>query len=584
MSRDHQGTHESPSTTVGRVADVLLFNDCALDLAAFELKRSGEVVAVEPQVFDVLAYLAQRPGDVVTKEELLDAVWETRFVTESALTSRIKLARHAVGDDGRSQHTIKTVHGRGYRFVAAVAPEVTPSTEPSSATPPTADPTMRASRFEITTRYVRHEGRATAYQVVGEGGPDILFVNGFVSHLELQWEIPGFCDFFERLSGLGRLVVYDRIGTGLSDRLAPGDATTVEDRVAEAIAVLDAAGVEQANIVAISEGGAMAVLLAAKHPDRVRSMSLVNSFVNDEQLDPQANEWFLSWLEHNWGRGSVYTKILAPSWGRNPTMRQLCARYERHAASPSAARQVIENTIKYTDAAALLDAVDVPTCVVHREGDQLIPLASGESIAAQITGARLVRLDGDDHLAFAGDQDALMAPIEELITGAEPRAVSHERSLRAMLFADIVGSTALAVEMGDARWRDTLGRFHQRAAETAQRFGGRLVKTIGDGVLADLPGPAGAVRAAIELQQAMAALDVELRSGVHFAAVESVDDDLAGIGVHICARVAALATPGEVWVSRTVYDLMAGSGLEFTSRGVHELRGASQTWELFAAN
>ncbi|MDW3177394.1 MAG: alpha/beta fold hydrolase [Acidimicrobiia bacterium] len=562
------------------MADVFRFNDCEIDLRNFELRRSDQAVAIEPQVFDVLALLIAHAGEVVTKEDILDSVWGSRFVSESALTSRIKLARQAVGDDGRRQHTIKTLHGRGYRFVADVFSPETAET-PSTAAEPKAR--ERASRFEIETRYARHNGRATAYQVVGDGPTDILFVNGFVSHLELQWEIPGFCDFFERLSELGRLIVYDRLGTGLSDRLAPGEVATVEDRVAEAVAVLDAVGATDVDVIGISEGGAMSVLLAAQHPQRVRSMSLINSFVNDDHQDPATNQWFLDWMEQNWGRGSVYTKILAPSWDRNPTMRQLCARYERHAATPGAARRIIENTIAHTDAAALLPDVNVPTCVVHRVGDQLVPLAAGEYIADHIRDARFVRLEGDDHLAFAGDRDALLAPIEELITGIPGHAPEHERSLRALVFADIVDSTSMAVEMGDQRWSDLLVRFHDRARDTAERLGGRVVKTIGDGVLFELSGPARAVRSALDLQQAIAPLGLQLRSGVHFAAVETIGDDLAGIGVHICARVASLAEPGEVWVSRTVFDLVAGSGLEFSSRGVHELRGASQTWELFAA-
>ena len=582
MVEPTRATADQHSTTVFPVAGVLRFNQFEVDLEAYELRHDGSTVAVEPQVFEVLALLVQNAGELVTKERLLDEVWGDRFVSESALTSRIKLVRHAIGDDGTRQHTIKTVHGRGYRFVASVEQSEL-ATVADNGHDINPSPTRRSSRLDIDTRYVRRAGRATAYQIVGDGPHDILFIGGFVSHLELQWEIPGFSDFLERLSEFGRLIIYDRLGTGLSDRLAPGEVSTLEDRVDEAVAVLDAAEAQSVNLVGISEGGAMSVLMAALHPTRVRSMALINSFVNNAHQDPDLNSWFLDWMEHNWGRGSVYTKILAPSWTNNPTMRQLCARYERHAATPGAARRIIENTINHTDATSLLPEVRVPSLVLHRENDQLIPIEAGETVAAGIDGARFVRLQGDDHLVFAGDRHDVLGPIEQLITGAEPQMAKADRSLRALVFADIVDSTSLAVELGDDEWSEILVRFHRSAEETAVRRGGRLVKTIGDGVLLDVPGPAGAVAAAVELKRMADGLGIEIRSGVHFAAVETIGDDVAGIGVHICARVAALAHPGEVWVSRTVYDLVAGSGLEFHSRGVHELRGASQTWELFAA-
>ncbi|MCZ7528728.1 MAG: alpha/beta fold hydrolase [Acidimicrobiia bacterium] len=541
------------------------FDDFELDLDRFELRRGGEVQRVEPQVFDVLTHLVRNAGRVVPKEELLDHVWGDRFVSESALTSRIKAVRAAVGDSGRSQRLVRTVHGRGYLFQG----EVVEATDRPAVTP---------ARAEPATRYARSGAYHLAYQVIGDGPPDLVFIPGFVSNVELQWQLPGFAEFFQRLGSFARLIVFDKRGTGLSDRVPLDEIPTIEERMDDVRAVMDAAGSERATLFGISEGGPMALVLAATFPDRVDQLVICNSFVEGSWGEREIVD--LDMVERSWGEGLVFS-VLAPSWARDPAMRQQLGRYERHAASPQVARQIIELATRI-DVRGVLPAVHRPTTVVHRRDDPIFPFEQAERMAAAVAGAELVGLPGHDHFVCAGDAQAVLDIVEQRVTGQPGPPVPSQRVLATVAFVDIVGSTATARELGDRRWRDLLDRFHTVTGEAVATEGGRRVKTTGDGYLALFDGPARAIRSTCSARAAAAGLGLAVRAGVHTAEVELVGDDVAGIGVHIGARVAGEATPGEVWVSRTVRDLVAGSGLRFADRGSHALQGLDESWALYA--
>ncbi|HET6951763.1 MAG TPA: alpha/beta fold hydrolase [Acidimicrobiales bacterium] len=561
------------------------FGDHEVDTGAYELRRAGVAVPLEPQVFGVLAHLIAHRDRVVAKEELLDAVWGDRFVSESALTSRIKAARRAVGDDGRRQAVIRTAHGRGYRFVAD-ASEVDPvgvagrrangadpaagdatrtgpgAPAPAPPPPAAAGATGAPAAPPVRTRYTRDSGHEIAFQVVGEG-PDVVFVPGFVSNLDLHWEHPGIAGFLRRLASFCRLTTFDKRGTGVSERVPVDRLPTLEERMDDLRAVLDAAGVGRATIFGISEGGPMALLFAATYPERVERLVLYGTFASDPFDDPARN---VDNTRRSWGRGSVFGS-LAPSWS-TAADRSFFARFERQSATPEGAAALVRLTSE-TDARATLSSISAPTLVIHRRGDRIVPFDRAEALAAGIEGAELVALPGADH--FVGvDPDPILDPIQRFVTGVPARRPG-ERVLTTMLLVEVVGASDGAVEAYD------------RADRVIAHSGGVRVDAPASGVLATFDGPARAVRCGLSLAAAVAQAGVPLRCGVHTSEVERLGRAITGIGVQVAAGVAALAVPGEVLVTRTVRDLVAGSGLCFAPRGGHTLRGLPETWELFAA-
>ena len=549
---------------------IFAFGDRELDTDTLELRRAGAAVGVEPQVFDVLCYLVMHRDRVVRKEELLDEVWGDRFVSESALTSRIKDARRAVGDDGHRQAVIRTVHGRGYRFVApvegrdagGVTARASGDREPGLVAPP-------------RTHYARSGRYSIAYQVVGAGPGDLVFIPGFVSNVELQWEFGPMASFFGRLARCVRLIVFDKRGTGLSDRVPVTEIPPLEERMDDVRAVMDSAGSERATLFGISEGGPLALLFAATHPERVERLILFNSYSDRFRDDIPA---LAAAVRDYWGTGGVLAG-LAPSWSDRRDIRFL-ARYERHSATPDTAAHLLE-LCDLIDVRPILPSISAPTRVLHRRDDTMFPLAKGEALAAGIPGAELIVLEGRDHLVYV-DQEAVLDAVEEFIAGTAPTATA-DQVVTTMLFADVFGSTELAERLGDAGSRRVLRRFYHLARDDLARFRGDEITTTGNGLLATFDGPARAVRCGLALRQSVACLELPLRIGVHTAEVERLGNDIAGVGVHIGARVAATAPAGEIWVTRTVRDLVAGSGLQFESRGTHEFKGIGEPWELHAA-
>jgi class 3 adenylate cyclase/pimeloyl-ACP methyl ester carboxylesterase len=436
------------------------------------------------------------------------------------------------------------------------------------------------------TQYARNGDVNIAYQVIGEGPVDLVVVPGFVSHLDLFWTMPDMTAFLRRLASFSRLVMFDKRGTGLSDPV-PG-ISSLEERMEDLHAVLDAAGAERPVLLGVSEGGPMSILFSGTYPGRVAGLILYGTFATG---DPDNQELPAEQRASNRRRFDELEKIVDESWGEglafawfapklagSPSMRRGMALFERAAASPGMAGALLRSYSEI-DVTSVLPALRVPTLVLHRKDDPAIAAFSGRRLAEGIPDARFVELPGDDHIPWLGDVEPLLDEIEEFVTGSR-HAPERERALATVLFTDIAGSTARAAEMGDTRWRELLGRHQALVREQLAHFSGREVKTMGDGFLATFDGPARAIRCAAAICERSAAEGVDVRAGVHTGECELIGEDLGGMAVHIGARVAALAEPGEVLVSSTVRDLVVGSGIRFADRGAHELKGVPGEWQL----
>jgi class 3 adenylate cyclase len=435
------------------------------------------------------------------------------------------------------------------------------------------------------TRYAKNGDVHIAYQVVGDGPLDLVYVPGWISHLEYAWEEPSHARFLERLASFSRLIMFDKRGTGMSDREV--DVPALEERMDDVRAVMDEVASERAAIFGISEGGNMSVLFAATHPDRTVALVTFGIFAKrirseDYPWAPTPEErqrWYES-LEREWG-GPAELRTLAPTVAEDERFARWWATYLRHGASPRAAL-TLARTNTQIDVRDVLPTITVPTLVIHRTGDRDVKIEEARYIAGRIPRARLVELSGEDHLAYVGDQDAVLDEIEEFLTGVR-RGPEPDRVLATVLFTDIVGSTERAAELGDRRWRDLLDQHHATIRRALSRFRGREVDTAGDGFLATFDGPARAVRCARSIIEEIRGLGVEIRAGLHTGECEVAGEGIRGIAVHIGARVAGVAAPGEVLVSSTVKDLVAGSGIRFEDRGERELKGVPGRWRLFAA-
>jgi pimeloyl-ACP methyl ester carboxylesterase len=533
------------------------FGGVELDTDKYELRSGGLVVEVEPQVFDVLGHLLAHRERVVTKEELLDTVWGDRFVSDAALATRIKQARQAVGDDGQAQRVIKTVHGRGYRFVA-------PCDESAPSGGPGADASDAPLDPVPATHYVVNDGASIAYQVFGEG-PDLVLIEGFATNIEVQWEHPAIARFLRQLGSFCRVAVLDKRGAGLSERLDRGEAPPLEQRADDVRAVMDAVGMRRATVFGSSEGGSLSVLLAAAHPERVERLVLHGTWARHPWLG-QADRPEFAAVERRWGTGRTYA-LLAESMARTAAGRRFLGRLERQAATPRTARRLAE-LMSAIDVTPVLPSIRVPTLVIHRSHDSFYGLEHARDLVAGIPDARLMELPGTDHFLFSGDTAPILAAVEDFVVGASEAPVSPDRFLATVVHAEIVGSTA-----GDD--------FAATARSCVQAHRGRLVRISTHRLLATFDGPGRAVRAACDLRNALAPLGSEIRAGVHTAEVERQRDDIAGVGVQVAGRLAAAAEPGSIWVSRTVTDLVAGCGLAFAPRGEHQLDGLPQPWALY---
>ena len=433
------------------------------------------------------------------------------------------------------------------------------------------------------TRYAKIGDVHIAYQVIGDG-PDLVLVPGWISHVEYAWEDPASRAFLTRLASFSRLILLDRRGTGLSDRVA--ELPTLEQRMDDVSAAMDAAGSERAVLFGVSEGGPMCMTFAATYPERTSALILYGTFARGMRgpdypigMPPQLLERNLEIVEESWGTGAS-ADYFAPSRKGDESFRQSWARFERLAVSPAGIKTLVRIFYE-TDARQALPAIRVPTLVLHRIGDQVTRVAGARYIAERIAGAKYVELAGVDHCPWVGDPDALLDEVQEFVTGARPRA-EPDRILATVMFTDIVGATQKAAALGDARWRELLDRHHALVREQLARFRGRDIDTAGDGFLASFDGPARGVRCAAALVRELGRLGLQIRAGLHSGECELIGGKLGGIAVHTGARVASLAGAGEVLVSSTVKDLVAGSGLKFQERGTHVLKGVPGEWRLYA--
>lgn len=432
-------------------------------------------------------------------------------------------------------------------------------------------------------RYARSGDVQIAYEVVGDGPIDILLVPAWASNIELYWEDPRASHLNRRLASFSRLILFDKRGTGLSDRL--GGSPTLEARMDDVRAVMDAVGSERAVLVGFWEGGPMSALFAATYPERVTALVLYGMMAahtwspeHPWAPTPEANESATAAVEANWGRGRTVER-LAPSLAHDEGFRRWWARLERNSLSPGGAAQMFRlNTA--IDVRAILPTIRVPTLVLHRTGDKMVPIDAGRYVAGEIPGARFVELPGADHLTFVGDAEAFASEVQEFLTGVRP-IPELERVLTTVLFADIVGSTERAAALGDRAWHELLSAFRVVMRAQLDRFRGHEVDTAGDGFFATFDGPARAIRCALAARDAVRSLGLEIRCGLHTGEIELASDHVAGIAVHIGARIMGLASAGEVVVSSTVKDLVLGSGIGFADRGTHQLKGVPDAWRAF---
>ncbi|MBR0719472.1 adenylate/guanylate cyclase domain-containing protein [Bradyrhizobium liaoningense] len=438
-----------------------------------------------------------------------------------------------------------------------------------------------------STRYVKSDDVYIAYQVVGDGPLDLTFVPGFVSNVEAMWQSSHRSRFFRRLASFCRVILFDKRGTGMSDR--GSQIFTLEQRMHDVQAVLNEVGSDRAALFGISEGGPMSLLYAATYPERTSALVLYGCYAKrswspDYPFGWKDEQWtrVLDNFRHHWGTPQgVSATMWAPSIAGDAHAQEDMAAYFRASASPGAAVAIM-NMNREIDVRHILPATRVPTLILHRTAEHVLDVEHARYMARHIPGAKLVELPGEDHVPWFGDQDAILDEVEQFLTGRRP-AHDPERVLATVLFADIAGSTARAAMLGDKSWRELLEAFYARVHEILLQYRGREISTSGDGFLATFDGPARAVRCASAIRDRVRALDLEVRCGLHTGECELVGNDIAGIAVHTGARVAAIAAPGEVLVSQTVRDLVAGSGLVLEEYGTYTLKGVPNEWRLFRA-
>jgi class 3 adenylate cyclase/pimeloyl-ACP methyl ester carboxylesterase len=430
------------------------------------------------------------------------------------------------------------------------------------------------------TRYALSGDVSIAYQVMGDGPIDLVMVPGVVSHVEFAHEVPGYTAFLRRLSTCARVVSFDKRGQGLSDRIS--GAPSLEERMDDVRAVMDAVGSRRAAVMGFSEGCVMSALFAATYPERVSQLILFGGFAVATMLTDDLEERVAQRVKL-WGTGALI-KAVWPSQALNQDAVALVAKFERLSASPGGIR-AISLLNAQIDVRPILPTVRVPTLVLHRRGDLMVPIEAGRNLAKQIPNAKFVEYDGEDHIFWSGNVEPLLGDIEEFVTGnRQGSSFDLERILATVLFTDIVDSTSRAVQIGDHSWHSLLDEHDRIARRMVEKYRGHMVKTTGDGILATFDGPGRAIRCALDFEAAATQIGLPSRAGLHAGEVEVRDKDIGGIAVHAAARVMALSHPGEVLVSRVVMDLVAGAGLKFAPRGAHKLKGVPGRWDLFAAS
>jgi DNA-binding winged helix-turn-helix (wHTH) protein/pimeloyl-ACP methyl ester carboxylesterase/class 3 adenylate cyclase len=594
------------------------FGHFRLDLEDRILRKSGEAVPLTPKALDTLVVLLENCGRVLEKDDLMNRVWPDTFVEEANLAVNISVLRKALGPSPSGGQYIETVPRRGYRFAAEVTEtpcdreelivrertrsrvlieeEDSPgggfnsvtiqaaNPEPSAGhdASPVSEPIIRRPE----TRYARSGDVNIAYQVIGEGTVDLVFVMGWVSHLEYFWTDPLFARFLKRLASFSRLILFDKRGTGLSDRVPLNELPTLEQRMDDVRAVMDAVGSERAALCGISEGGPMCSLFAATYPEKTIALVMIGTYAKriwdpDYPWGPTLEERqkFYDEIQSDWG-GPVGLEERAPSVAHDPQFRNWWATYLRMGASPGAALALTHMNAEI-DVRGVLPTIRVPALIIHRTGDICLRVEEGRYVAQNIPGAKFVELPGVDHLPFVGNQDEILYQVEEFLTGVR-HVPEPDRMLATVLFARTIGPASGAAVPSEARWAELLDRYHTQVRKEVEWFRGRDIEIASDGFLATFDGPARAIRTACAIREAAIRLGIETKAGLHTGECDITDHRVTGMAVDIGEQVVDKAEPGEVLVSRTVKDLVAGSGIAFEDRGEHVLKGVAGEWRLFS--
>jgi pimeloyl-ACP methyl ester carboxylesterase len=528
------------------------FGVFSLDPGEGILSTHGREIPLSGKAFDTLRVLVENAGHVVSKQELIDRLWPGLHVEENNLAQHISLVRKTLAAVDAATEYVQTMPRRGYRFAVDVENAAEPETSPL---PPTPIP---------QTRYARSGDVNIAYQVVGNGPIDLVFVMGWVSHVEMFWAEPSFARFLGRLSGMSRLILFDKRGTGLSDRVAVSQLPTLEQRMDDVRAVMAAAGSRRALLMGVSEGGPLTALFAATYPDVVAGLITIGAYARrlwapDYPWGPTAEQRdeFIAALEREWSRSA------------DPDFRRWWAAYLRMGASPGAAAALTRMNAE-VDIRHVLPTISVPTLVIHRRGDRCLRIEEGRFLAERIPGARMVELPGDDHLPFAGDQEAILGAVERFVEEVRDAPQRSTRVLATCLFIRTDGDAA------------SLARLDEDAKREVSWFHGRKFAHLADVLVATFDGPARAIRCACAIRDAARSAGVRLGAALHTGECETDGERLRGTAVEIGALLCEAAATGDVLVSNTVRDLVAGSGLHFVPRGEASL-GRLGTWSLFAA-
>ena len=433
------------------------------------------------------------------------------------------------------------------------------------------------------TKFALSGDASIAYQVLGQGPLDLVMVPGFVSHVEYAWEDPAYARFLQQLASFSRLILFDKRGTGLSDRIT--GIPTLEQRMDDMRAVMDAVGSQRAALFGVSEGGSMSILFAATYPERASALVLYGTIAKGKLVDDlsgaltrKQDEASDDVWRKGWG-GPINIEYLAPSLADDERFRQWWAKFLRLSAGPTTVINLLRMYAQI-DVSAILPSIHIPALVLHRTADLAIEVEQGRYLAGHNPGAKFVELAGEDHFWWIGDSEAIVNEVAEFLTGERPPTESN-RVLTTVLFTDIVDSTRRVAELGDHRWRDLLGSHHAMLSKEIGRFRGRYVESTGDGCLATFDGPARAIRCALALSDESRRMGLEIRAGLHTGEIELMEQRIGGLAVHFAARVLGQALANEVWLSHTVKDLVVGSGLEFSECGIFNLKGVPGEWRLY---
>jgi len=558
---------------------IFRFADFELDRSVYELRRKGHPLKLERIPLDLLFLLIDRRDQLVTREEILERIWGKGVFldADNAINSAVRKIRRALDDDPDAPRFVVTVHTKGYRFVA---PTREASGQPHSVETNDDDAALSTA---APVKYARSGDVHIAYRIFGDGERDIVMIPGTLSHLEILWATAFNQHLLKRLTAFARVIVFDKRGQGLSDRVVADQ--TLEERIEDVRAVMDAAGSKRATIYGWSEGGPMSLMFAATHPERATALVLYGTFasVKDEPWAAPREQWaeMLREWEARWGEG-ILLRLNAPSMADDPDAIEWCGRLERASASPGSIVALMWANYEM-DVRHILPTIAIPTLVMHRTEDALIPVAAGRYLAEHIPGARYTEIPGTDHTVTDSDtQDVIADKIEEFVTGALHRP-EPDRVLATVMFAYIEESRARAAEIGEQRWRDLLKSSYEVLRTELAAFRGRELKTKGDGLMATFDGPARAIKFACSAREKVRKLGLQIRTGLHTGECELIGDNVGGIAVDIAAWVTSIANPDEVLLSSTVKDLVAGSNLQFADRGMHTFEAVPGEWHLFNA-